>query len=211
MTLNGWNKWLSENMKLVAGALIALVVVLGAFGVYRDRVSKREATASSVLYETRAVVQKDINIRKFDAAVEKYQDLMKRYPGTRAAYEARLIVGDIWMDAEMPEKAAAAYADAFSVAPDDFSRLLARYNESQAWESGAKWDKALDGYQSVLKFKGADVIKPDLLMAQGRCLEAMKRFSEARGVYEEIRKSFSDKTFYSNAATAFLNALPSGA
>ncbi|NUM89013.1 MAG: hypothetical protein HUU37_07400, partial [Bdellovibrionales bacterium] len=188
-----------------------LVVVLGALGIHKDRTAKREATAASVLFETREAASKEVNTRKFDAAVERFQDLMKRYAGTRAAYEARLVVGDIWMDAELPEKAAASYADAFSVAPDEFSRLLARYNESLAWESGKGWEKALEGYRDAMKFKGADFLKPELLMAQARCLEALKRWTEARGVYEEIRRNFAEKSFYTNAATAFLNALPAGA
>lgn len=208
MNMNGWKNWVLSNIKWLGIAMVALIVALGTYGVVRDRKQTHERQASSLLYTVRKDIQQDINVRAFDKVLAKFQPLFDKYPQTRAAFEAQMVIGDMWMDGGDNEKAAAAYRRGYEMSPDAFSRLLAKYNEALAMEQGKLFAKAENAYNEALGINGSDFLRPEILMAKARCLEAQKRFDEARKLYIELRDKFSDRGFYANAAEAFLGDLP---
>lgn len=208
MNMNGWKNWFLGNTKGIVIGLVVLIIALGSYGVMKDRERARERKASSLLYSIRKNTEKDINTRSFDAVLAKFQPIFDQFPNSRAAYEAQMMIGDMWMDAGDSEKAAAAYLRGHNMTSDTFSKLLAKYNEALAMEQGKLYEKADAAYNMALNIKGSDFLRPEILMAKARCLEALKRYDEARKLYIELRDKFSDRGFYSNAAAAFLGDLP---
>ncbi len=208
MNMSGWQNWILINLKWIVSATVILLVGIGAFGVIKERARAKERAASNLLYSVRGAAEKDVNLKNYAKAVEKYQPIFEKFPKSRAAYEANLMIGDIWMDAGDNSKAAAAYETAYTKGPDSFSKFLAKYNQALALEAGKEYAKAEMAYNETLNGNGAEFLRPEILMAKARCLEAQKRFGEARSVYQEIRDKFASNGFYAAAASAFLGDLP---
>jgi hypothetical protein len=127
-----FSKWAKANAKIVGTAAALAVVGLAAFGgsVYLQK--KKETDASAELAKAVAAErgrvgdpdkEDDPNRPKDpspifktaadrrEAALTKYRDVETRFPGTGAAYLARLGEGSILLDKREPDKALEAFND----------------------------------------------------------------------------------------------------
>jgi tetratricopeptide (TPR) repeat protein len=198
-----------KQWKGFAAALVVLVLVLGAVGVWKEIKSRRDRDATNMLYEAQVAARKSIEAKNPDEAEKAYEGLLSKFKGTRAAFEAHLHIGDLWMDAGSHEKAFPHYQAAVASANDPFSRLIAHYTLGVSRESSGKFQEAVSSYEEALKIQGSDFLRPEILMAQARCYEGLQQPAKAIELYKTVQDKFASRSYYSGAASAFEKQLSS--
>lgn len=203
MQENAIVNFVTERWQLFVAVLGAALVILAAAGVWKEYQSRRGREATNALFEAQVVARKAASDKKLDEAEKAYQAVLEKFSGTRAAYEAELQMGDLWVEAGSLEKAIPRYEGAVKAARDSFSRLLAIYALGIAKESSGKVEEAVASYEEALKVSGSDFLRPELLMAQARCYEALGQPQKAIEVYKTVQEKFASRSYYSGAASAF--------
>lgn len=127
----------------------------------------------------------DVDTR-FPRTLQKLQGVIAKYPGTRAAFEARMALGSLYYDHGEPAQAVSWYAKATGSAPGGYDRALAYASLGYAEENAGKAREALESYQKALSLGEAGINKGDLLLSVARCYELLKDSSKARSTYDQI-------------------------
>lgn len=192
-----------EYWKPLAAFLLVVLVAVGGFLWRKEARAARERQATNLLYEAQVTARKAVTDKKIDEAERAYLPLVEKFQGTRAAFEAELQMGDIWMDAGSFDKAIAHYRAASAVAADSFSRLLAVYAVGTAEESASRPEQAVKAYEEALSIPETEFLRPELLMAQARCYEAMSQDKKAIEIYKVVQDKFASRTYYAGAASAY--------
>lgn len=203
MNTNALNTFLAENVKFLLGLFAALLAVVAIWAVWNQVSESKNREAVNALYEVQQSTRPLLNEKKYDQAVNAFDPILKKYAGTRVAFETTLQIGDIWMDAGKYPEAANQYEQAAKSAKDTFSRVLSFYNLGIAQESAGKYQEAIASYDKAIQEKGSDFLRPEVMMAQARCYEALNQAPKAVEIYKNIEEKFSTKTYYSGAASAF--------
>ncbi len=198
--------FVEQNLKAIGVLLAAVLLILVIVGVLRDVAATREKEASELLFQARA---KSEVLAKTDekAAADAFDTLIQKYPSSRAAFEAELLAGDVWMAKNKFSEAEKRYALAAEKAQDNFSKLLALYNLGAAQENEGAFDRAVQSYGGAEAVKASEFMRPELLMAEARCYEALKNVAKATELYKIIQDKYAAQTFYSGAAAVFLSEL----
>lgn len=194
---------LTDQWKVFAGVIAVVLVAVAAVGIAGELKAKREREANSALYEAQVAARKAAGEKKFEEAEKALSAVAEKHKGTRAAFEAELMSGDQWMDAGNYDKAVAHYQAAAQQAGDSFSKLLAAYTVGIAKESAGKLDEAVKAYEDALNVQGSDFLRPEILMAQARCYEALKNPKKAIEIYKNVQEKYASRSYYSGAASAF--------
>lgn len=199
-----------QQWKVLAGAAGVLVLLLGIVGVWQELQGRRDREATNMLYEAQVTARKHLEAKRPEDAEKAYEGLLSKFKGTRAAFEARLHLGDLWMDSGNYEKAIQHYQSAVDTANDAFSRLLAHYTLGVARESAGKHQEAVASYEEALKIQGSDFLRPEILMAEARCYEALQQPAKAIDLYKQVQEKFASRSYYSGAASAYEKQLSGG-
>jgi predicted negative regulator of RcsB-dependent stress response len=202
-------KFFADNWVVIAGAVAIVVVGALGFGIWQDRQSSFERKASEALYEAQLQARDSLAAKNISEAEKKFAPVFEKFGKSRAAFEASLLLGDLYMDAGNFPEAEKRYEAALVLAKDAFSKLLAQYNLGIAKESAGNFQAAVASYDQALS-TSSDFLRPEILMAKARCLEALQKVTEAVQVYQEVQKKFPNRSFYSGAAAAFEKKLSSG-
>jgi tetratricopeptide (TPR) repeat protein len=210
MNTKGLTEFFEENWRLLAGVVGALAVILAVAGFVNEQRKQKEREATNLLYEVQAKARALAAENRLQDAEAAFAPLLEKFPKSRAAYEGSLQLGDLWMDSGDFDKAVAQYERAAGIARDSFSRLLARYNLGIARETAGHFQEAVSSYEEALKTEGSDFLRPEILMAMARCLEALQQIPRAVEIYQEIQREFASRSFYSGAASAFEKQLTAG-
>lgn len=203
MSTKTFSDTLVDNWKALAGVIAVAILLVAGVAAWKDHAAKRELAATAALYEAQVAARDLVAAKQYDQAEKAYDKLFADYSGSRAAYEAELQIGDFWMEAKNLEKASAHYEKAAGLAKDAFSRVLARYNLGIAQESAGKFKEAVATYEETVKADGSDFLRPEVLMAQARCYEALKENHKAIELYKTVQEKFASRPYYSSAASAF--------
>ncbi len=203
MDNNKYVDMIVKQWKVLAGAAGTLVVILAIAGIWGEMKSKREREAVSQLYDAQVLARAAVAEKKFEDAEKAFQPLFDKHPASRSAYEAHLQLGDIWMDAGNFDKAISHYDSALKSASDPFSKLLGHYTLGVAKESAGKLQEAVTEYEEALKAQGSDFLRPEILMAQARCFEALQQPAKAIEIYKTVQEKFATRSYYSGAASAY--------
>ncbi|MGZ3695800.1 MAG: tetratricopeptide repeat protein [Bdellovibrionota bacterium] len=203
MSTKSFSDVVAENWKLVLGAALAALVLIAGVSLWKEHNQSRELAATNALYDAQIQAKDLLAAKQMDQAEKSFAKLLADYPGSRAAYEAELQIGDFWMDAKNFDKAAEHYEKASKLGKDAFSKLMAHYNLGVAQESAGKFKEAIATYEEAIKTEGSDFLRPEVLMAQGRCYEALKENQKAIEVYKTVQEKFATRSYYSGAASAF--------
>jgi len=201
----------AEQWKLLLGLVVAVLAVVGAMGLMNSLHARKELETTNSLYQAQMAAQKAVADKKYDQAEQAFATVISAHGGTRAAFEAELLTGDMWVDAGNYEKAVGFYQKAASDSTDPFSKLLATYTIGTARESAGKYDEAVKAYEAALNTAGSDFLRPELLMAEARCYEALNQPKKAIEIYKTVEEKFAARSYYSGAASAFEKQLSAGA
>lgn len=211
MNTKGLTEFFEKNWKPLAGILVVALVVLGAVGIWNERQKAREQQAADLFFQLQKNAAEFVKQKKTAEAEQALQPLFDQFPNSRAAYEATLQTGDMWMDQQSFAEAVKRYEKAANMARDPFSRLLANYNLGIAQEAAGQFQEAVASYGNALSVKGSDFLQPEIMLAQARCYEALKNVAKAIELYKEIQAKFASRgAYYTGVASALENRLNSG-
>ncbi len=199
--MNQIKKFLGDNWKPLAALVVVIAVALGAYGWWSDYSSGRERLATNLLYE--AQLKSRLHPQDFAQAEQAFQPLLEKYPASRAAFEAHLQMGDMRTEAGNYAEAITHYKKAAGIAKDAFAQLLVEYTLGVALESSGNWQEAAVRYEKALSVANTDFLRPELLLAQARCYEALQQPGKAVQIYKQIQEKFATNAYYNGAAAAF--------
>lgn len=136
----------------------------------------------------------------FPDTVKQIQALVQQHAGTRAAYEAQLQLGGLYLEHANAEKAVPWFEKAVKSAPNPYEKTVALSAQAHALEDLGRHQDALQAYQSALEF-GEAQFKGQLLLAMARMHELLKDTAKARSTYDQIITQFP-ATEFAKAAEA---------
>jgi len=122
---------------------------------------------------------------EFGPTLEKYREVANRFAGTRAAFDAKLSVGDLYFDHGEPAKAVAWYKQAVDAATGGFERAMSLYSYGYSLAASGQHRPAVDAYAQALKL-GEAGLKAELMLATARAWEAAKDMGQAKAAYDQI-------------------------
>ncbi|NLE65745.1 MAG: tetratricopeptide repeat protein, partial [Elusimicrobia bacterium] len=101
------------------------------------------------------------------AALAHFKEIAFRYPGTDAAWEALVWMGQHAMTSGLYERAAEYYAQAIREVPGHEKNGVAHFELARAYQMGGRFDRAVEEYQKVTAADGAELeVKAKLAVAE---------------------------------------------
>lgn len=184
----------SEETELKALALPTLEADKG------NKDQKKASQASAY-----AMFQKLDVDSKFPETVKKLKEVETQYGSTRAGFQARLHLGDLYYRHSDFSKALGWYQKAVDSAPNGFEKALALSGLGYTHENLNQTSEAIQTYQKALNMGEASV-KGDLLLALGRSYEAAHDTTKAQSTYDQILKDLPN-TEYAKSAELYKTQL----
>jgi len=154
--------------------------------------------------ETAATMKLDVDA-KFPSTVQKLSQLDQQFNGTRAAQEARMLLGDLYYRHGHPAKATEWYQKAVQAASSGMDKALAYSAMGYALENSGKAAEAITAFEKAAS-TGEGSVKGDALLAIARCYETLKDSAKARSTYDQVLSQLPS-TEYAKSAEALKSQL----
>ena len=175
-----------HQQKLITGGIVLVLAI--ASGIYY--VNFRGSQAERAVTELERV-QQTIGLGNRDAARGELQNFIERYGGTPFALEARLLLGQLHLEAGEAEQAISALEPVRSEMGNPLAvqgaTLLAG-----AYEEAGQPDEAVETYRLIANRTDLEFQLREALMHAGRLLTAQGELDEARSIYEELLAGMED-------------------
>ncbi len=187
---------------LVAGGALALLGLL-AFFMSQAR-AKAEEKASGDLFRASLAV----NQGEYDTAVPMLREIVDNQPGTDAAREAMLYLGDSYMGQKKPTDAASWYRKFIEKAAGDRGRSrLGYYALGTALEDAGEFGPAADAYAEAGRRSQTDNERGRAMLAQARSLLRAGQTAKASDVWHAVLNLSSVEQQILDAANVHLGEL----
>lgn len=118
-------------------------------------------------------------------SVKALSAVIEAHPRTRPAFDAALLLGDLYQRHGQPAKAAPWYAKAGEMGPDQLARALAHSSQGYAFEEAGQPQEALQAFTRVAN-SGEPALKGDALLAMARAHQALGDAKQAAATYDQI-------------------------
>ena len=187
---------------LVAGGALALLGLL-AFFMGQAR-AKAEEKASGDLFRASLAV----NQGAYDTAVPMLREIVDNQPGTDAAREAMLYLGDSYLAQKKPTDAVSWYRKFVDKAGGDRARLrLGHYALGTALEDAGQFGPAADAYAEAARRSTTDNERGRAMLAQARSLLRAGQTAKATDLYRSISNLPSAEQQILDAANVHLGEI----
>ncbi len=177
---HGLEFWERYSSRILIGLGVAVLAGILVFFVMRAR-GQAEVKASDDLFRaTLSIGQGD-----FVTATPMLQDIVDNAPGTRAAREATLYLGDAMMGQRKPAEAATWYRKYIEKTRKD--RVMQRtgyYALGSALEDAGQFAPAADSYADAAKRSTTDNERGRAMLSQGRALLRAGQTAKAAEVFQ---------------------------
>ncbi|MFZ9595816.1 MAG: tetratricopeptide repeat protein [Bdellovibrionia bacterium] len=160
---------------------------------------KKSDRANAALRDQLRYVSVNVD-QKFPETLKKLEEVVRQFPSTRAAFEARLKLGELYYSHGEASKSLSWFEKSVQSASSKFEKTLALSSLGYALENTGKKSDAVTAFQKALSL-GQTWVKGDLLLATARCYEALSDRAKARSTYDQILAELPN-TDYSQAAEA---------
>ncbi len=134
-------------------------------------------------------------------SVGQLKAVTEKYGSVRAAHEARMLLGTLYLTHGEPEKAISWFEQAAKQASGKFDTTTALNALGRAYEGAGKAKEAAETYEKALK-QGEGSMRGELLMSMARSYELAGDSAKARSTYDQIISQLAD-TEYAQTAEAF--------
>jgi tetratricopeptide (TPR) repeat protein len=209
------SKWLKKNSRQVQYVVAAAVVAAAAFGGWTYYQQRRDEQASMLLSEAISAERGTIGDpdkedddnkpkpaypvfktaeEKRDTALAKHREVQSKYPGTGAAYLARLAEGSLLLDKGDADGAAGAFRDVLAsplAATDQDVKGRALEGLGFAYELKGSLDEALKTFKELENTVDVRGFKELAMYHQARCLEAKGEKDQAKDLLKTLAERLS--------------------
>lgn len=197
----------------VVTAVVALVVLLGGYLMWRQRVQTR---AHALLADAVAVQNARVGPpaapgtpatgpsypterERGQAALTKFKAAADAYPSTDAGLYARYQEASTWMALDNPSQAASAYQQVIDRAGSSIYGQMARLGLAEAQARSGQYDQAINTFKELSLRKDGPLPVDAILMQLGRTyLDAGKR-QDAQQTFNRIVEEFPESPFNGDA------------
>jgi outer membrane protein assembly factor BamD (BamD/ComL family) len=185
------------TLGLLAGVLVISAAV-GAYGWHRER---QEREAQSVLARAHTALWGDAagTARKPDEARKLYGEVADKYPGTVAAEEALVRLGNLQFDGSKYDEAIAAYGTYLTTYPRGRFRVMAGIGKAYAEEAKGDLVAAERTLSQLVEIAPDDPLAGEAYSTLAHVYEVMKKPDEAVRVYNQIAERFTQTHWAQNA------------
>lgn len=135
---------------------------------------------------------------KFAKSLTELKNVASAFAGTRAAFEAKLTIANLYADHGAPAPASDWYTQAFAGALTPFEKSSIQHLKGIALENQGKHEEALLSYQDALAI-GYAALKSEIELAIARTQVLLGRTGDAQQTYDRI---ISEHPNTPNARTA---------
>jgi tetratricopeptide (TPR) repeat protein len=177
--------WVMINWRKVAAASASVIVIsLSALGAYEYHVWKEESGSKAL-----AVAMLSTGPAQADALAT----VASEYARTAAGREAMLMLGNSWLKEGNADNAKQWFAEAADRSRGyPILKTYALHQLANLYAQAGDWEGAAQVFDRAAETKG-NVINMRSRYEEARCLEELKKYDDARSLYEKIIAS-SDKS-----------------
>ena len=178
------SNWAKANQQLmtVGGVLLVLMIAGGFYYVnYRAEMNVRAAESLETIYQS-------ISINDTEGAKIDLATFLDRFGSTAYDGEARLVLGELYLDSGDPQQALAVLGPV-GERPGSPIALQAARLLGQAYEQEGRWQEAEDTYLSIADRSDLDFQVRDALVASARIRSAQ---GDEEGAIERYQQVLSD-------------------
>jgi TolA-binding protein len=194
------DQWEHHGSRILIVAGVIAVVGLLIFFMTQAR-SKAEVKASGDLYRATLIV----NQGDFASATPMLREIIDNQPGTNAAREAMLYLGDCYMAQSKASEATPLYRKFIEKSGQDRGRQkVGYYALGTALEDSKEFRQAADAYADAAKRSGTPNERGRAMLAQARCLLRAGQSAKAAETYKAIVALAGVEESIVNAANAGL-------
>lgn len=145
-----------------------------------DESAKTEASLAALTYR-----KLDVDA-KYPNSVKKLKAVIDQYTGTRAGFEAAMILGTLYNNHGDPAKAVSWFMQANATARAHLDQVMSMASLGYALEGAGKYAEAADSLQKAITLVATDqtTVKADFLLALARNQELMGDKAKARASYD---------------------------
>ncbi|OHE24415.1 MAG: hypothetical protein A2Z43_03970 [Syntrophobacterales bacterium RBG_19FT_COMBO_59_10] len=173
-----------------AGFLILMVVIAGGWTLYRLHY---ETSADKTYARVLESAMKAGSPAGDAEAIKGYQDLIVRYPRSRAAIMANYRLGNLFFGLQEIDAAIKAYQDFLDRAGKDSGLVTLAHNGLGACHEAKKdFNKALDSYDNAMKTTTASLFEALNCRSIARVHEAMNNPEKAAEFYRKALEKTTD-------------------
>lgn len=180
----GTQIWEAHGTRILIGLGAIVLVVLLVFFVSRTR-AQSEARAQGDLFRGQmSVAQND-----FGTAQQMLKEIVDSAPGTRAATQAMMYLGDVYAAQGKPAEAVNWYRRALAKAKkDDDVRIASLHGLAAALEDRRDFVQAAATYDELAKLGTNDNERGRAMLSQARCLANAGQKAKAISVYQAVQR-----------------------
>jgi tetratricopeptide repeat protein len=194
-TLNKSEAFFMKHGKTAIIAIVAILVVVAGFFLYKTFVSEPKETEASTQL---AQAQKLFQAQQFDQALKVFQKVQSDYSSTNAGNLANLYVGLCYAHQEKPNwSKALENVQKYSTSNDQIISPASQMALGDIYANNNQNDKAVESFKKAADmanakgFEGINMsIAPLALRKAGIILESEGKKADALKLYEEIKTKY---------------------
>jgi predicted negative regulator of RcsB-dependent stress response len=191
--LNTSEAFIVKNKKILIGALIALIVIIGGFFAYRYNAAKSNEKASTILAKGQdyfAQGNYEAALNGDNAGYIGFLKIAKKYSSTDAGNLANLYAGLSYAQTG-DAKNAVKYLEDYDAEGDHMISPAALGALGNCYAQLGQIDKAIETLKKAAHKASNNSLSPIYLLQAGELLESQNKLDEAKAVYEEIKTKYS--------------------
>ncbi|WP_455070279.1 tetratricopeptide repeat protein [Prevotella aurantiaca] len=194
-TLNKSEAFFMKHGKTAIIAIVAILVVVAGFFLYKTFVSEPKETEASTQL---AQAQKLFQAQQFDQALKVFQKVQSDYSSTNAGNLANLYIGLCYAHQEKPNwSKALENVQKYSTSNDQIISPASQMALGDIYANNNQNDKAVESFKKAADmanakgFEGINIsIAPLALRKAGIILESEGKKADALKLYEEIKTKY---------------------
>lgn len=139
-------------------------------------------------------------------AAEAYERLLKSYPGSPLAAQARYELAESYYDLKDYDRARAQYREVEKTEEPELVPY-AMFGDAQCAYDQKKWQDAVDGFEALLEAYKDSELAPQAAYRKGRSLMELQRWSDAADTFRTLVEDGGKDALSRNAALMWANCL----
>lgn len=190
--LNKSEKFIEENWKKLGLGLLAIIVLVSAFFIYRHMAANKEIDAQKAIAAAQtafAQQQYEQALNGDGAQAAGFLKVMKDYSGTKTANLAKLYAAICYANTDKVDDAIKMYED-FSQKDDQMVSPTSIAALANCYVKKGNNDKGVELLIKAAKAANNDAVSPVFLFQAGQIYEADGKADKALELYKQIKKDY---------------------
>lgn len=194
-------QFIRNRKGLALGILIAIVAITGSYAVYTWHRATQEREAQGLLVKAYSAMWGDAPgaQRNPEEAKKVYAEIAGKYPGTVAAEEALIRLGNLQFEGSKYDEAISVYGNYLTSYPHGRFRAMASIGKAYAEEAKGDLPAAEKTLTQFVESAKDDPLAGEAQSSLAHVYEVMKKPEDALRIYSQIAERFPQTHWGQNA------------